>query len=261
MPDPRFPALTLSGRHALVTGGNRGIGLAVAEALSRQGARVTVLVRDAGAGRATADALGGDASFVVADVADAESVRRAAGLASERVPVDLLVNNAGASESAPFLRSDAALWRRMLDVNLMGTVHTTQALIGGMVERGFGRVVNVASTAGLTGYPYVSAYGAAKHAVVGLTRALAREVATKGVTVNAVCPGFTDTDMTTHSVANVVAKTGRDESQALAALVASNPQRRLVQPAEVAAAVAWLCGEAAASVNGQAIAVDGGETA
>jgi NAD(P)-dependent dehydrogenase (short-subunit alcohol dehydrogenase family) len=156
-------------------------------------------------------------------------------------------------------KTDDALWQRMLDVNLTGTFHCIQAALPAMLAAGFGRIVNVASTAGQVGYPYVAAYCAAKHGVIGLTRALALEVATRNITVNAVCPGYTDTDLTRESVANIRARTGRSEQEALAALVAHNPQRRLVQPAEVANAVAWLCLPGSESVTGQSISVAGGE--
>ncbi|MET0323051.1 MAG: SDR family NAD(P)-dependent oxidoreductase, partial [Duganella sp.] len=174
-------------------------------------------------------------------------------------PVDILVNNAGQAASGPFVKTDAALWQRMLDVNLGGVFHCTQAALPAMLDAGWGRIVNVASTAGLTGYRYAAAYTAAKHGVVGLTRALALEVATQGVTVNAVCPGYTDTDIVRDAVANIVAKTGRTAAQARSALAAANPQQRLVQVDEVANAVAWLCLPASGAMNGQAIAVAGGE--
>jgi NAD(P)-dependent dehydrogenase (short-subunit alcohol dehydrogenase family) len=244
----------LAGRQALVTGGGRGIGRAIAAALAAAGATVTVLGRDA----AALDAVirSGEAhALVIADVADGEATARAlAGSA-----YDLLVANAGAAVSAPFAKSDAALFRQMLDVNLMGVVHAAQAVLGPMRERGFGRVIAVASTAGLKGYPYVTAYCAAKHAVVGLVRALALETARTGVTVNAVCPGYTDTDLVGDSLDRIVAKTGRSREEALADLTKHNPQGRLVAPREVADAVLWLCGEGAASITGQAIAVAGGE--
>jgi len=248
----------LAGKHALVTGGARGIGAAIARALLEYGARVTITGRDAPTLRATAREIG--AAFVVCDVTDQSTVTRSfaeAAQASGRV--DILVNNAGHALSAPFLKTDAALWRRMLDVNLDGTFFATQAALPAMVETGWGRIVNVASTAGLTGYPYVSAYCAAKHAVVGLTRALAVEVAARGVTVNAVCPGYTDTDMVRASVEKIVSKTGRTKEAVLAELVSRNPQKRLVQPVEAANAVAWLCLPGSAAINGQAIAVAGGE--
>ncbi|HEX8167691.1 MAG TPA: SDR family oxidoreductase [Beijerinckiaceae bacterium] len=249
----------LRDRHALVTGGGRGIGLAVAEALSQAGAAVTILGRD----RDSLDSAvraGAAKGAVVADVTDAESLFEAVEQARKtRGAIDLLVANAGAAESARFERSDAQLFRRMLDVNLLGVVHAAQAVLGPMVERGFGRIVAVASTAGLKGYPYVSAYCAAKHAVVGLVRSLALETAAAGVTVNAVCPGFTDTDLVADSLDRIVRKTGRSREEALAELVKHNPQNRLVAPREVADAVVWLCGEGAGAVTGQAIAVAGGE--
>ena len=179
--------------------------------------------------------------------------------AAKRQPIDILVANAGAAESAPFLKSDAALFQRMMDVNFMGVVHAVHAVLPDMVARKQGRIVAVASTAGLKGYGYVSAYVAAKHAVVGLVRSLALEVATKNVTVNAVCPGFTETDLLEDSIDNIMSKTGRTREQAIAELAKHNPQGRLVKPEEVADAVLWLCGAGAGSITGQSIAVAGGE--
>jgi NAD(P)-dependent dehydrogenase (short-subunit alcohol dehydrogenase family) len=214
------------------------------------------MARDAAALEAAAVGLGSGTAWQTVDVADAASVEAAFARAGA---VDILVNNAGQAASAPFGRTDAALWRRMLDVNLTGAWHCIQAALPGMLDLGWGRIVNVASTAGLTGYRYVAAYCAAKHGLVGLTRALALEVAAKGVTVNAVCPGYTETDLVLDAVANIVRKTGRPEEQARAELAAANPQGRLVQPDEVAHAVAWLCMPAASALNGQAVAVAGGE--
>jgi len=244
----------LAGRHALVTGGARGIGLACARALLARGASVTLLGRDGGALDAAADQLAraGRVQTASADVAD-EQAARALG------PVAILVNNAGQAVSQRFDRTDEALWQRMLAVNLTGTFHCIQAALPGMLDGGWGRVVNVASTAGLIGYAYVSAYCAAKHGVVGLTRALALETARKGVTVNAVCPGYTETDIVRGAVANIVEKTGLSEAEARATLAERNPQGRLVNPEEVAETVAWLALPASAAINGQAIAVDGGE--
>jgi NAD(P)-dependent dehydrogenase (short-subunit alcohol dehydrogenase family) len=195
----------------------------------------------------------------VADVADGASLQGTLARLAERAPVDLLIANAGSAVSAPFLKSDGALFQRMFDVNVMGVVNAAQAVLKPMQERGFGRIVAVASTAGLKGYPYVSAYCAAKHAVVGFVRALALETATSGVTVNAVCPGFTDTDLVAESLNRIVAKTGRSREDALAEFVKHNPQGRLIDPKEVADAVLWLCSDGARSVTGQAIAVAGGE--
>jgi len=244
--------------HALVTGGSRGIGRKIAGAMVSAGATVTIVGRH----RATMEEVvaAGDAHFIaVADVADQAAVNAAVAAAAARKPIDILVANAGAAQSAPFAKSDATLFRRMIDVNLMGVVHAMQAVLPGMKGLPYGRIVAVASTAGLKGYPYVSAYSAAKHAVVGLVRSLALELAATPVTVNAVCPGFTDTDLVAASIENIMKKTGRGREQALAELAQHNPQGRLIDPAEVADAVLWLCGERASAITGQAIAVAGGE--
>ena len=249
------------GRHALVTGGSRGIGLAIVKQLLQQGARVTMAGRSADALQKACQAIDHPGlAWVSVDVADAAQVADAFAQAQAGFgPVDILVNNAGQAVSERFDRLDAQAWRQMMAVNLDGTFHCIQQALPGMLARQWGRIVNVASTAGLTGYAYVTAYCAAKHAVVGLTRALALEVARKGVTVNAVCPGYTETDIVHEAVQNIVAKTGLAPEQARARLAERNPQGRLVQPDEVANAVVWLCQPAAASVNGQALPVDGGE--
>ncbi len=248
-----------AGRHALITGGGGGIGAAVARALHAAGAAVTVLGRTA-APLAALVAEGGADGFVTADVTNAAALAAAVAAAeAARGPLGVLVNNAGGAESAPFARTGRLLWDRMLALNLTSVYEATRLVLPGMVARGWGRVVTIASTAGLVGYPYVSAYVAAKHGAVGLTRALAREVARSGVTVNAVCPGYTDTGMLAASVATIAARTGRSAEAAKAMLAAGNPQGRLVRPEEVAAAVVYLCGAGAAAVTGQAIAVAGGE--
>jgi 3-hydroxybutyrate dehydrogenase len=244
--------------HALVTGGGRGIGREIAATLARAGATVSVLGRN----RATLDEAiaAGAAHFAdVADVADQAAIGAAIARAASRQPIDILIANAGIAESAPFARSDAALFRRMMDVDFMGVVHAVQATLPGMKDRPYGRIIAIASTAGLKGYAYASAYSAAKHAVVGLVRSLALELAATRVTVNAVCPGFTDTDLLSGSIDNIMQKTGRSREQAVTDLAKRNPQGRLVTPAEVADTVLWLCGEGAGAITGQAIAVAGGE--
>ncbi|MFC3677648.1 SDR family NAD(P)-dependent oxidoreductase [Ferrovibrio xuzhouensis] len=254
----------LAGRHALVTGASRGIGWAVAQRLAAAGAAVSLIGRDAALLERRAaeldEAYGVSAGAFPADVTDAAAVaamlQQAAALLG---PVDILVNNAGFGASQPFAKMTAGHWNDMLAVNLTGVFTVTRAAIGGMLARKRGRVINVASTAGLTGYAYVAAYCAAKHGVVGLTRALAREYAKSGITVNAVCPGYVDTDMTATTIDTIVKKTGRSAAEARAELAAGNPQGRLVRPEEVADAVIWLAGDAAAAVTGQCIAVAGGE--
>lgn len=262
--DAGQPGRPLQGQHALVTGAGRGIGAAVADALAGLGASVTVLGRDRQALERAAGGLSGrhgtGAFAAAADVTRPDEVRAAVAGASEALGrVAILVNNAGAGRSAPFRGTGRALWDEMLDVNLTSAYHCVREVLPGMVDAAHGRIVNVASTAGLRGYPYVTAYCAAKHGLVGLTRALALETARQGVTVNAVCPGYTDTGMTARTIDNIVARTGRSEEDAVAELVALNPQRRLVQPREVADAVAWLALPSSSAVTGQAIAVAGGE--
>ncbi len=251
----------LAGLHALITGAGRGIGAAIARSLAAAGADVTLLGRSqSGLDSVAAELRGVRRSCQVADVSNAESVRTAAAAARAAIgPITLLINNAGQAVSSPFGSTSDAQWQSMLDVNLTGTFHCMRECLPDMLKAGFGRIVNIASTAGLTGYPYVSAYCASKHGVIGLTRAAALEVARRNVTVNAVCPGYTDTDLVRDSVANITAKTGRSSSEALAELVSHNPQRRLITPEEVAETVQWLCLRSSGSVTGQSIAVAGGE--
>jgi NAD(P)-dependent dehydrogenase (short-subunit alcohol dehydrogenase family) len=252
----------LSGRHALVTGASRGIGAAIAAALAADGARVSLIGRDAARLEQVARDLGGSdhAAQLVADVTEAASVREAFAAARRQFgPVHILVNNAGQAASATFANTDEALWNRLLGVNLTGTYLCTREAVPDMLKAGFGRIVNVASIAGLRGAAYISAYAASKHAVIGLTRSLALEYATRNITVNAICPGYTDTDIVRQAVSNIRAKTGRSEEEALAALTATNPQRRLITPAEVSNAALWLCRPGTESVTGQSIVLAGGE--
>jgi NAD(P)-dependent dehydrogenase (short-subunit alcohol dehydrogenase family) len=243
-------------QHAVVTGGGSGIGAAIAKAMTDAGARVTLLGRNAEKLQSKAAELGTE--FQVADVTDRGQVATAFAAAVKKSgTVTILVNNAGAAEAAPFGKMDDDLWDSLIAVNLTGVYNCTKAAIAAMVEAGSGRVVNIASTAALTGYAYVSAYCAAKHGVVGLTRALALEYARKGVTVNAVCPGYTNTEIIERAIDKIVAATGRSRDDALAEMVKVNPQRRLIEPEEVANTVMWICQQE--SITGQAIAVAGGE--
>jgi NAD(P)-dependent dehydrogenase (short-subunit alcohol dehydrogenase family) len=249
----------LAGRHAVVTGGGRGIGAAVVDALAAAGGRITLMGRNEASLHAKAAGLP-TAQVIRCDVTEEAAVDAAFAQAGEAFgPVAILVNNAGAAESAPFARTSLELFWRLLDVNLIGTFLCSRAALPGMIEAGFGRIVNVASIAGLQGAAYISAYCAAKHGVVGLTRALALETAAKGITVNAVCPSYTDTDMVRSAITTITRKTGRSEAEALAELVKKNPQHRLVRPEEVAATVLWLCSPGAEAITGQAIAIAGGE--
>jgi NAD(P)-dependent dehydrogenase (short-subunit alcohol dehydrogenase family) len=250
----------LAGRHALITGAGRGIGAAIAARLAVEGARVTLLARNVDQLLASAAPLGEAAQCQAADVTDFGALCRAIEAAAATFgPVDFLINNAGKAESAPLQRTSEELWQSLIAVNLTGVYHGIRAVLPGMLERKYGRIVSVASTAGLKGYPYVAAYCASKHGVVGLTRALALEVAQHNITVNAVCPGFTETDIVRDAIANIQRRTGRSAGEAREAITRVNPQGRLIQPVEVAHSVAWLCLPGTESVNGQSIAVAGGE--
>lgn len=254
----------LSEHHVLITGGGTGIGAAIADALAREGARLSIAGRRRGPLEAIASRYPGTA-VIEADVTrEGDCTAMVEAARSAHGPIDIVIANAGAAESAPVGRIDLAHWQRMLDVNLTGAFLTARSALSDLTREPDGkspsrRLVFVSSTAGLKGYPYVAAYCAAKHGVIGLARSMAVELASRGVTVNAVCPGFTETPLLASSIANIVAKTGRSEEAARASLAAGNPQGRFVKPAEVAAAVLWLCLPEAASVTGQAISISGGE--
>lgn len=246
------------GLRALVTGGGRGIGAAIAAALTRGGARAVIMGRkdsDLAARVASGDA----AAYGVADLADPLAFEKALAAIVEKEPIDILVNNAGMAMSAPFLKTANSDFETLFRVNVLGAVIASRAVLPGMMARKFGRIVNIASTAALKGYPYVSAYVASKHALLGLTRSLAQEQAKSGVTVNAVCPGFTDTDMVDQAVNRIVAKTGRDADSARAEIVKTSPMGRLIAPAEVADAVCFLARRESGGITGTAITVAGGE--
>ena len=253
----------LAGRHAVVTGASRGIGAAIARELVRLGADTTLIARDANALAETArmiDTADAQVRHIAADVTDEGAIAQALAQAASTLGApSILVNNAGGAESAPFAKTDPALWQRMIALNLTSAYLCARVASPSMIAAGWGRIVNVASTAGLKGYPYVSAYVAAKHGLVGLTRALAVEFARTGVTVNAVCPGYTDTPMIDGAVAAIAAKTRRSPDEARGSLAAANPMGRLIDPAEVASAVGFLCLPSSSSITGHALAVAGGE--
>jgi NAD(P)-dependent dehydrogenase (short-subunit alcohol dehydrogenase family) len=250
--------MDLTGRHALVTGGGRGIGRAISAVLRAHGARVAILGRDAAVLQAAVAAGDADA-FAACDIRDEAATLAAVADLARGNAFDIVVANAGAVETGPFLRSPAERFRRMNEVNLIGTVNAFHAALSGMIEQGSGRLIAIASTAGHRGYAYVSAYVAAKHAVIGLVKSLALETARTGVTVNAICPGYTDTDMVAGGVNAITAKTGLSREDALAQLVKDNPQGRLIAPQEVAQAVLYLCGPGSASITGQSLLINGGE--
>ncbi|MDP3276962.1 MAG: SDR family NAD(P)-dependent oxidoreductase [Deltaproteobacteria bacterium] len=249
---------TQTPRVALVTGASKGIGAEIVTRLRAQGFAVAAVARDVTALDALAERTG--AQTFVADLTDASQIRSLLSAVQERMgSVDILVNNAGIAESAPLAQTDDAMVERTFAINVWPVFSLTRSLLPAMVSRGFGRVVNVASNAGLTGYAYTSAYCASKHAVVGFTRAIAAEIARTGVTINAICPGFVDTEMTARTVEKIVASTGRSHESARAALEAMSPQRRLMTVQEVAHLVLALVADEARGVHGQAIALDGGQ--
>jgi NAD(P)-dependent dehydrogenase (short-subunit alcohol dehydrogenase family) len=251
---------SLHNEHVIITGAGRGIGAAIAHALAMNGAKISLLGRNRESLEKVAAELGTATCVAVADVTVPASVRQAFASAKEQFgPVSILVNNAGQARSAPLHAGDDSLWNEMLAVNLGGVYQCIRCALPDMLQAGRGRIVNIASTAGLTGYPYVTAYCAAKHGVIGLTRALAIELARKNITVNAVCPGYTDTDLSRDAIAAIQAKTGRSEADVRGVFTAHNPQGRMVSPEEVAQTVLWLCTNDVGSITGQSIAVAGGE--
>jgi NAD(P)-dependent dehydrogenase (short-subunit alcohol dehydrogenase family) len=249
---------TLSGRRAVITGASRCIGAAIAARLAAAGAQTVLIGRDANALAEQAKRIPNSQS-VICDVINAEQVEKIFAELLARAPIDILINNAGAAESAPLSKTSDAMLERMLSVNLVSAFGCTRAVLPAMLARGFGRIVNVASIAGLRGYAYVTAYVAAKHALVGFTRALAMEVIQKGITVNAVCPGYTDTDLVRGAASAIAEKTGRSDDEVVQEMIRTNPQGRLIRPEEVAETVAWLCGPETDSITGQAIPIAGGE--
>src|SRR3954453_5704616 len=249
----------LDGRHALVTGGGRGIGRAIAKSLSGAGAIVPVLGRQEAALQETVSA-GEAAGYGIADVTDEAAVDAAVKQAVfARGSIDILIANAGSGVSMPFMKGTSAQFREMFELNVMGVVYATRAVLGDMTKRGFGRIVVNSSVAGLKGYAYVTAYCTAKHAVVGFVRSLAQETVKTGITVNAVCPGYTDTDLVQGGIEHVIANTGRTREQALADMLKDKPNGRLITPQEVAGAVLFLCSPGASAFSGTTLTVAGGE--
>ena len=254
--------MSLVGKGAVVTGGGRGIGAAIARALAEAGAAVVVSARTEGQIEQVAKELtdaGHQATAIRCDVTDAESITELARRTADRLEhVDILINNAGVASSAPLHKIELEEWNRVLSTNATGMFLCTKAFAPGMLQRGWGRIINITSTAGLTGGQYIAAYSASKHAVIGFTRSIAEEVAAAGVTINAVCPGFVDTDMTDESIARIVKATGMSRREALDHILTMSPQRRLIEVEEVAHAALSLCDEKAGGINGQCIVIDGG---
>jgi 3-hydroxybutyrate dehydrogenase len=255
--------MSLKGRGAVITGGGRGIGRAVARALAERGAAVVVSARTTKEIESVAAELaaeGHTAHAVPCDVSDESSVGAMAAAAIERLgSVDILVNNAGIAPSNPVKRVTLEEWNRVLGINVTGTFLCTRAFLPGMLERSWGRIINVASVAGLRGSKYISTYCASKHAQIGFTRAVADEVADKGITVNAICPGYVDTPMTEYSVVQITQKAGVSPQEALEHILATSPQKRLIRPEEIAAVAVMLCSRDGEGISGQAIAIDQGQ--
>jgi 3-hydroxybutyrate dehydrogenase len=256
--------MKLKDRIALITGGGRGIGRAIALAFAKEGAQVAVAARSLDqvekVAKELTDQFSTGALAISCDVSKVESVEQMFARVSERFgrAPDIMVNNAGIAESAPLIKTDDDHWHRHLEINLSGTFYCTRAALPQMIDRGWGRVINVASIAGKTGGPYIAAYSASKHGVLGLTRSVALEVATKGITVNAICPGYVDTEMTTRGIENITKKTRLTADEAMDSIKKMSPQNRIVEPEEVAALALLLASEDGRGITGQAINVDGG---
>ena len=250
--------MSLSGKHAFITGGGTGIGLAAARLLAEQGVRLTLAARNFERVEEAASTL--DANAVSVDVSNEASVEAAIDAARSRFGgIDIVINNAGITPSAPLHKTSLAMWNEVLAINLTGAFLCTRAALPDMIERKWGRVINVASIAGLMGDMYISAYCASKHGMIGMTRALAKEVARHGVTANAICPGYVETDIVTRAAENIASKTKLNEEEARASLYAGNPQGRLIQPEEVASLIGWVCSDGAAATNGAALPISGGQ--
>jgi len=251
-------------KHALITGAGTGIGASIAATLARDGFSISLLGRRKDILEKTAanlDTAADKRLCVACDVGNENSVKQAFSQARDGLgDIHILVNCAGIAPTSPFHKLTSEQWNEVLTVNLNGVFHCTAEVIGNMRKQRYGRIINIASTASLRGYAYVSAYTAAKHGVLGLTRALALETAPLGITVNAVCPGYTDTEIISQAVSNIMTATGQSRQQAMSNFTSTNPQGRLIDPEEVATTVRWLCSDAAKSINGQAISVCGGET-